>query len=43
MLKDTARPGGVIRPATAADLPATAHLCAAHAAFEPDLKPCLGN
>ncbi|MEU3529800.1 GNAT family N-acetyltransferase [Streptomyces sp. NPDC038707] len=34
MLKDTARPGGVIRPATAADLPAIARLCAAHAAFE---------
>jgi GNAT superfamily N-acetyltransferase len=34
MLRDTARPGGVIRPAAAADLPAIAHLCAAHAAFE---------
>ncbi|MFJ8477696.1 GNAT family N-acetyltransferase [Kitasatospora sp. NPDC094011] len=31
---DTARPGGVIRPATAADLPAIARLCADHAAFE---------
>ncbi|WP_405666988.1 hypothetical protein OG379_34155 [Streptomyces sp. NBC_01166] len=34
MLNETARPDGVIRPATAADLPAIAHLCAAHAAFE---------
>ncbi|WP_405386332.1 MULTISPECIES: SDR family oxidoreductase [unclassified Streptomyces] len=34
MLKDTARPDSVIRPATAADLPAIAHLCAVHAAFE---------
>ncbi|MDX3771758.1 MULTISPECIES: GNAT family N-acetyltransferase [unclassified Streptomyces] len=34
MLKDTAGPDGVIRPATEADLPAIAHLCAAHAAFE---------
>ncbi|MEU9079325.1 GNAT family N-acetyltransferase [Kitasatospora sp. NPDC048538] len=34
MLTDTARPGGVIRPATAADLPALARLCAAHAAHE---------
>ncbi|WP_433373803.1 N-acetyltransferase family protein [Streptosporangium sp. CA-115845] len=34
VLKDTARPGGVVRPAIAADLPAVAHLCAAHAAFE---------
>ncbi|WP_033351281.1 GNAT family N-acetyltransferase [Kitasatospora aureofaciens] len=34
MLTGTARPGGVIRPATAADLPAVARLCAAHAAFE---------
>ncbi len=28
------RPDGVIRPATAADLPAIAELCAAHADFE---------
>ncbi|GAB1331859.1 N-acetyltransferase family protein [Streptomyces sennicomposti] len=34
MLTDTARPDGVIRPATVADLPAIAGLCAAHAAFE---------
>ncbi|MFJ9774362.1 GNAT family N-acetyltransferase [Kitasatospora sp. NPDC101157] len=34
MLTDTVRPGGAIRPATAADLPAVALLCAAHAAFE---------
>ncbi|MFD9125400.1 GNAT family N-acetyltransferase [Kitasatospora sp. NPDC059571] len=34
MLKDTARPGGAIRPATAADLPAVARLCTAHAAYE---------
>ncbi|MFG2593732.1 hypothetical protein [Streptomyces sp. NPDC048438] len=30
MLNETARPDGVIRPATASDLPAIAHLCAAH-------------
>ncbi|MQY16921.1 hypothetical protein SRB5_71250 [Streptomyces sp. RB5] len=34
MLNEAARPVGVIRPATEADLPAIAHLCAAHAAFE---------
>ncbi|MEU5656848.1 GNAT family N-acetyltransferase [Streptomyces sp. NPDC047737] len=34
MLKNTARPDGVIRPATEADLPAIADLCAAHSAFE---------
>ncbi|MFD8756249.1 GNAT family N-acetyltransferase [Kitasatospora sp. NPDC059577] len=34
MLSDTVRPGGAIRPATAADLPAIARLCAAHAEFE---------
>ncbi|MGW1226734.1 N-acetyltransferase family protein [Streptomyces sp. NPDC002530] len=34
MLKDTVRPAGVVRPATEADLPAIARLCAAHAAFE---------
>ncbi|MGW2277810.1 N-acetyltransferase family protein [Streptomyces sp. NPDC001770] len=34
MLTDTARPDGLIRPATEADLPAIADLCAAHAAFE---------
>ncbi|MER5373393.1 hypothetical protein [Streptomyces sp. NPDC002553] len=34
MLKNTARPDGVIRPATTADLRAIARLCAAHAAFE---------
>ncbi|MGA5821528.1 GNAT family N-acetyltransferase [Kitasatospora sp. NPDC094028] len=34
MLTDPARPGATIRPATPADLPAIAHLCAAHAAFE---------
>ncbi|KJS52715.1 GNAT family N-acetyltransferase [Streptomyces rubellomurinus] len=34
MLNDPARPGATIRPATAADLPAIARLCAAHAAFE---------
>ncbi|MFC5667186.1 GNAT family N-acetyltransferase [Kitasatospora misakiensis] len=32
--KDTVRPGAAIRPATAADLPALAELCAAHADFE---------
>ncbi|MFJ6378702.1 GNAT family N-acetyltransferase [Kitasatospora sp. NPDC092039] len=34
MLSDTARPGGAIRPATPADLPAIARLCALHATFE---------
>ncbi|MER7674890.1 GNAT family N-acetyltransferase [Kitasatospora sp. NPDC096128] len=34
MLTTTARPGGTIRPATAADLPALARLCADHAAYE---------
>ena len=34
MLKSTARPDGVIRPATEADLPAIADLCAAPSAFE---------
>ncbi|MFF5900153.1 GNAT family N-acetyltransferase [Streptomyces argenteolus] len=34
MLKDTGRPDGLIRPATPADLPAIAGLCADHAAFE---------
>ncbi|MET9708459.1 GNAT family N-acetyltransferase [Streptomyces griseus] len=34
MLKDTAPPGDVIRPAIAADLPEIARLCAAHVAFE---------
>ncbi|MGW0933188.1 N-acetyltransferase family protein [Streptomyces sp. NPDC002644] len=34
MLKDTGRPDDVIRPATPADLPTIARLCADHAAFE---------
>ncbi|MEU4117104.1 GNAT family N-acetyltransferase [Kitasatospora sp. NPDC028055] len=34
MLSATARPGGTIRPATPADLPALARLCAEHAAYE---------
>ncbi|MFD8707427.1 GNAT family N-acetyltransferase, partial [Kitasatospora sp. NPDC059648] len=34
MLTGPAQPGGAIRPATAADLPALARLCAAHADFE---------
>ncbi len=34
MLKDTVKQDGIIRPATEADLPAIARLCAAHATFE---------
>lgn len=31
---DIRRPAGIVRPATVADLPALARMCAAHAAFE---------